>query len=186
MLNTAYIGITGRAAGPIQIGPSGVWLNTTTAPQAATPGVLTCYSALNGHLAQLRAAYPNTSDANSVATVGFVWNAIEGKVSESAKESFADYVKTERFDYLYNAVLGHNGNYDNSNPSIQNRIDTIESTVKSYNNSIQLIEKEVTAIGGKVELVETNIRALDERIDSLVYDPFGEPVLLIAGTATSV
>lgn len=178
---TSYLGINGRAAGPIQLGPGGVWLKTTINPTASGRGEVSLLNNLSGSsLATLRVEHPNPDDLNAVVTVGYLGTAQNDKTIDLTK-----YVLTSDFDRLYNAVLGEGQNYPTGDKvqSIVQRLIAVEGEVKGFTSNINLLQKDINQISIQASSNASAITSLQTTLDNLKFDPFGEPVLLVAGGA---
>lgn len=183
-VTTSYLGINGRAAGPIQIGPSGVWIKTTVNPTAAGRGTVSLLNSLNSDsLAKLRVDHPTPSDEYGVVTVGYLKAAESGATIDLSK-----YALVSDFDKLYNAVLGAGQNYPTGTgvKTIVERLVAVEGEVKGFSTNITSIMRDVNQISAQSSSNTNAIASLNQTLENLKFDPFGEPVLLVAGGALDV
>ena len=180
-VTSSYLGINGRAAGPIQLGPGGVWLKTTTNPTASGRGEVSLLNSLSGSsLAMLRVEHPNPEDLNGVVTVGYL-----GSVQNNEPIDLNKYVLTSDFDKLYNAVLGEGQVYPTGEKvqTIVQRLVGVEAEVKGFTSNMTLLQKDMAQISNQTSVNASAIAGLQTTLDNLKFDPFGEPVLLVAGGA---
>ena len=179
----SYISINGKTAGPIQIGPSGAWLKTTTPVSASGAGQLSFLTSLkNNTFCQLQAATPSKDDKNGVVTVEFL--DLYGFDPDNINVDFSKYVTKAVFDALSNNIFG-SSSYPDSADTLVNRIILLEREVSDFNASTDELEKTINAMSSSISLNAGAIVELNKRIDNLSLDPFEGAVLFIAGGATT-
>ena len=89
------------------------------------------------------------------------------------------------FDKLYNAVLGEGQVYPTGDKvqTIVQRLVGVEAEVKGFTSNITLLQKDMAQISTQTSVNASAIAGLQTTLDNLKFDPFGEPVLLVAGGA---
>ena len=178
-----YISINCKTAGPIQIGPAGAWLKTTTPISASGAGQLSFLTSLkNNTFCQLRAASPSKDDTNGVVTVEFLEQY--GFNPNNVTVDFSQYVTKTVFDALTNDIFGSTS-YPEDAETLVNRIIILEREVSQFDASTDELEKTITSLSTSIGINAGAIVELNKRIDNLSLDPFEGAVLFIAGGAVT-
>lgn len=179
----SYISINGKTAGPVQIGPAGAWLQTTTPISASGAGQLSVVASLkNNTLCQLRAASPSSTDDFGVVTVEFL-KQYGFKPNEDTVD-FSQYVKKDVFDAFSNNIFGAMS-YPDSADTLVNRIILLEREVSQFETSTDELEKTINNLSTSIGANASAISAVNTRIDNLSLDPFEGAVLFVAGGAVT-
>lgn len=186
-----YFSVFGQSAGPIQVCKEkerrGVWLNTVALTTGSTPHILEVVEgrpdpSTSTSYAIIRAASPSTESKNQndndVVTLGFLkqYVGIGGVVT-------GDYVSTERFNTLYNAVIGMGNVYPTSQPPLHTRLTALEDNYIKIDSNIQSVIITTNQCKKDVETLNAQVAVLNSKINTIVSKPFQEPMILHAGGA---
>ena len=174
-MQRSYIGLQGIAAGPVKIGPAGPWLLGNIHPTADNPNrkVLEVTDDIQGTvLLSMRAGYTSSADDNSVVTVKYLKDHYVSATGTVPTVDLTDYVTHAQLNLVATQV-------NNNTIAANNALSMGQA------NAIQLnsLTKNLSEVQSLALSNSASISNLNARFDNLTYDPFGEPVLLVAGNA---